>query len=258
MSAKVGNVAFIASHCDVFDDVTTEDPSGRHEYCADGTDAVSRGTITSRTFRRILDRYNLSHKRVLDIGCGTGQYLVHFGIGSVGITTRPDEVEFGRKNDLDIRLGNAERLDSIGFEHGFDVFWANNLFEHLVSPHAFLVHLRQIASPGATLILGVPVVPKIASLLHLQKFRGALADSHIGFYTKKTLALTVERAGWEVAELRSFFLENSTLDRLLDGVSPHFYVVARSNSDFRYSLKKVKEWQGDEAYTDLLRAVGRV
>jgi SAM-dependent methyltransferase len=176
----------------------------------------------------------------------------------MGITTRADEVEFGKNNGLDIRLGNAERLHTTDFEHTFDAFWVNNLFEHLVAPHAFLVHLRQLASPSTVLVLGVPVVPKVVSLLKLRRFRGVLADSHIGFYTKKTLSLNVERAGWKIIEIRTFFIKNSVLDGFLDVVSPHLYVVAHSNPDFAYSLKKVNEWRGDEEYTDLLRTTGQL
>ena len=50
----------------------------------------------SRTFNRILDTLSLRNKKVLDLGCGYGEYLVKFGKESLGITSTVDEVEYGK------------------------------------------------------------------------------------------------------------------------------------------------------------------
>ena len=52
----------------------------------------------SRTFKRIADTYNTYDKRVLDMGCGYGEYMQRFGKNSVGITTTQAEVDFGKEN----------------------------------------------------------------------------------------------------------------------------------------------------------------
>ncbi|MCI0597813.1 class I SAM-dependent methyltransferase, partial [Candidatus Parcubacteria bacterium] len=136
-----------------------------------------------------------------------------------------------------------------------DAIWANNLFEHLLSPHHFLMELRKHAHKDTLLILGVPVVPWAPFLMRLKKFRGSLASNHINFFTAKTLQLTVARAGWKVLSARSFFIDNALLDTFATGLAaPHVYVVAKNNIDFTYPEKKVREWEDDEHYADLLRA----
>jgi hypothetical protein len=137
----------------------------------------------------------------------------------------------------------------------FDMFWGNNLFEHLLSPHAFLVNLKQFAQKDALLILGVPMVPKITALTKVKKFRGSLASPHINFFTKDTYKLTVERAGWDVLDIRSFAFDSKYIDRTTSLLMPHLYLVAKNNSAYRYPPKKIKEWEDDTHYASLLSII---
>ncbi len=211
----------------------------------------------SRTFKNLRDIYGLSNKLVLDIGCGFGEYLRHFGSGSMGITTTEEEVRYAKDNRLDVMFANAERLENLNTNKKFNGIWANNLFEHLLSPHSFLITLKKFANDGTVAIIGVPVVPKPVSFLRLKWFRGALASNHINFFTHRTLQLTVERAGWRVSEVRPFLFKNKILDVLVRPFAPHLYVVAFNNANFTYPPKKLKEWVTDEYYCKLLSITGQ-
>jgi SAM-dependent methyltransferase len=208
----------------------------------------------SRTFRNIVKHFALGEKSVLDVGCSYGEYTAHFGLKSVGITTNPREVEIGLKRGLDVRLGNAEHLEAIGLPNSFDFIWANNLFEHLLAPHAFLMNLRRVGKTETVLLLGVPVLPFPYFLTLLRKFRGAFHDSHINFYSWRTLKLTVEAAGWSTKDVRPFICPVRLLDRLLLFIAPHVYVVATKDLSFAYSRGKVQEWEHDPMYETMLKA----
>lgn len=216
------------------------------------------GASRSRTFQRIVRVFGLRSKTVLDLGCGFGEQLASFGPQSIGVTTNQDEVNEGRKRGLSIVFGNIEELEKISIGSDFDFVWANNFIEHILSPHAFLAKLRSMTNGNTTLLLGVPVIPHVSSLLHIYKFRGALASNHINFFTRRTLALTVERAGWDIVDIRPFVVSHAALDRLLGLISPHLYIVARKNESFRYGLKKVREWNGVVYYEHLLRDTGQL
>jgi SAM-dependent methyltransferase len=207
-------------------------------------DAVSR----SRTFRNIVGGFSLDRKRVLDIGCSYGEFLTHFGKGSVGFTIEPNEVLYAKTKGLDVRLGNIEADECDFAGEKFDVIFANNIFEHLLSPHMFLQKIPRYLGKDGLLILGVPSVPTISLLMRFSKFRGALATQHINFFTHRTLALTVQKGGWNVSQVRSFHMRNRYLDALLHPVAPHFYVIASVNPDFSYHEKRLKELAGYEFF----------
>lgn len=183
----------------------------------------------SKTFNNIVRIFGLDKKSVLDIGCSYGEFTAHFGKGSVGITISKDEVAYGRSKGLDIRHGDIEAKDFI-LEEKFDVVFANNIFEHLYSPHDFLQRVKNYLKPNGILILGVPCIPKVVSLLRLKKFRGSLAVSHINFFTRDTLIRTVESAKWKPIMIRGFHFSNKVIDHALDVVYPHNYVVATPDS----------------------------
>lgn len=210
--------------------------------------------MTSKTFKRIADRYDLPNKRVIDMGCGVGSYLQRFGADSIGITSRPDEVELGKKINRDLRLGNVEFLaDSLSVEEKFDVIWCSNIFEHLLSPHAFLVNLKKFSHQDTLLIMGTPMVPIIPAQLMFKAFRGSLATAHINFFNYHTYELTTNFAGWSTITSSSFYFENNFLNKLVNPFVPTVYIVAKNNPNYRYHSKKLTEWEHDPHYQPLIK-----
>ena len=205
-------------------------------------DGVSR----SKTFQNIVRTFALDKKAVLDIGCSFGEFLVHFGDGSVGISISHEEVAYGKGEGLDIRYGNIEEGE-LALTEQFDVIFANNIFEHLYSPHDFLNKIKKHLAPNGILILGVPCIPKVVSLIHIRKFRGAFAEQHINFFTRDTLIHTATRAGWIPQMTRGFRFLNPHVDALLNPIYPHFYLVATLDPDFHYTEKRMKELSGYSA-----------
>ncbi len=198
---------------------------------------------TSHSFSNLLKMYGLSTKSVLDIGCSEGHYLQCFGEGSVGVTIIPEDVEAGKQKGLQIVLGNIED-PTFSLSQKFDVVWANNLFEHLNSPHPFLMRVKEFLKSEGMLILGVPVIPSLSWLTRFKKFRGAFAVSHVNFFTRRTIRETVRFAGWEVEEARLFRFKNPLLDSLLNFITPHVYVIARPKQDFKYAHKRLLSLEG--------------
>jgi len=198
----------------------------------------------SKTFKNIINIFNLDSKVVLDMGCSYGEFLVHFGPGSLGVTIIQEEVDYGRAKNLNIQYGNVEKDDFDLNGKKFDVIFANNIFEHLYSPHGFLLKIKDYLKSDGYLILGVPCIPSIKQLIKLAKFRGSMASGHINFFTKFTLENTVKMAGWDIMTTRGFHFKNKIIDILLNPIYPHFYVVAKINNNFEYSGKRKKELLG--------------
>lgn len=194
----------------------------------------------SKTFEHILRTFDLCNKSVLDMGCSYGEFLANFGENSVGLTITDYEAEYGKSVGLDIRVANIEEYN-VNLNKRFDVIFANNIFEHLYSPHSFLIETKKYLKEDGILILGVPVIPRPTFLLKTRKFRGSLAVSHINFFTANTLKITVKRAGWQIIDSRSFYFLHRFFDKILFNITPHIYVVAHSKKDFLYHPKRLKE-----------------
>lgn len=175
-------------------------------------------------------RLDLEHKRVLDLGCGPGTYLRHFGPGSVGL-------------DLDPAPAQREGLDARKWELGegipdelagrFDAVWCSNLLEHVLAPHAFLIDIRRALAERGRLLVAVPQATRLAS----GPWGGYLAADHVNFFTPRTLAHTVARAGYQID-----FLGNPSLPalRTVAKFGPTLMVIASPVPDFQYPDKAHK------------------
>lgn len=183
-----------------------------------------------------------SEKKVLDIGCSYGQTLLHWGTGSEAIEVNQRMAEFvealGRKvHRINVEDGMRELEDS-----SFDAAYANNLLEHLLSPHLFLLDLHRILKPHGILAVGHPVVPAwpFDKILALLGFKGWLTSTHIAFFSPRTARLTLERAGFLVK--RQYFSPLLRLSawagRIKAPFATHCLSVCRRIDGFKYPEKR--------------------
>ncbi len=219
-----------------------------------GTEDLRRKVISkyfsSKGFAvNILQRdYEFGDKRILDIGCSYGQSLLYWGADSVGIDVSEDMASLPKALGHDIFLTNVEdRLYHDGCEGEFDGAFSDNMIEHLISPHLFLIRINKILRPAGLLVLGHPTVPFTALAKSLWKryygFEGYLAAEHINFYTPETIALALNRAGFDVIEQwHPLSRRLNRLKKLVGPFSSHCYTVARKIDEWRYSSKRMAEF----------------
>ena len=196
--------------------------------------------VTARP-RRVafaLRHFGLGTKAVLDVGCGAGEHLVHFGPGSMGPELQERLVAEARARGLEVRQWDVSRGLPADLAGRFDAVWCSNFLEHVMSPHLFLLDCRQALRPGGLVIAVVPLTRRLA----FGPWRGHLAADHVSFFTSATLRLTVERAGYEMV-----FLGTHTLPWLprwvaaaLRVVAPGVIVAARPIQGFQYPAKAHK------------------
>ena len=203
--------------------------------------------VPARAVRFVCDTHGLDQRPVLDIGCSHGQHLMHFGAGSAGIDAVERNVDFCRALGFDVALANVE--DGLpDFGRRFDAVFCSNLLEHLVAPHLFLLRLHALLNPGGRLFIHVPTMPPFPLVDRLLKraigHNGYLASEHINAFTPRTLAFTVERAGYVVEDVAFPGARGRRLLRLGEPIFRELGItamaVARPNPGFQYPEKRVE------------------
>lgn len=203
----------------------------------------------SRTNRILVEQYGLGQKRVLELGMAYGQGVIHFGAGSVGLDINPKYVAFAQSIGLEAQVSNVE--DGLPtFEHPFEALLCANLLEHIVAPHLLLMRFRPLLAADGLLCIKVPVTPPawVAKLYRRVAVPLWNIDhdfdysEHINFFTFRTLAWTLERAGYEVIGQHSPLIGAGRLANALlpwaTWLVPSTLTVARKIEAFQYAPER--------------------
>ncbi|MDD5218329.1 MAG: class I SAM-dependent methyltransferase [Candidatus Omnitrophica bacterium] len=97
-------------------------------------------------------------RTILDLGCGTGDFLVHIKDKAVGIDHNLDSVALAQKQRLPVTLGDVLKTP---FESGsFDGIFCAHVIEHFDPEHALalLREIDRLLKPGGILVLQTPVL----------------------------------------------------------------------------------------------------
>ncbi len=102
------------------------------------------------------------NKKVLELGCGTGQLSMYFSIGSNNeiiafdptLTSLNLAKEFAKKNEItNIKFVNADIFDDVLSEDYFDYIWCNGVLHHTKDPYkAFETVIKSLNKNGYILI----------------------------------------------------------------------------------------------------------
>ena len=201
-----------------------------------------------RSFLHIVAKYGLGKKQAVDVGCGYGHYLIHFGPGSIGLDANEKSETFARSIGLEVLDGNVE--EGVPLEpESFEAVWCANLIEHLVAPHLLLSRLHRILKTDGLLIAKVPVIPpwpvRSAARL-LSAPLGYEAAEHINAFTPNTFTFTLRRAGFQPLERISIVLGNplaqSLTAPLTRRLGASITIVARKDPGFVYPEKRLESF----------------
>jgi 2-polyprenyl-3-methyl-5-hydroxy-6-metoxy-1,4-benzoquinol methylase len=159
-------------------------------------------------------------KRVVDFGCGPGnlsRFLAQRGCSVVGVDINPDHAGVAREYCEDVLLAD---LDTVSLRdlfpvQRFDVAIFADILEHLRNPEHLLAETARILAPGGYVIASIPNIAHGAVRLALLDGEfdyqplGVLDDTHIRFFTRKSMESFFEKAGF-------------VLDRVTRTVAPIF------------------------------------
>lgn len=153
-----------------------------------------------------VDAYQLQGKKVVEIGCGVGEYMALMettGAQVSGIEHSLTSVTKGKENGHDIIECFIEDENSLIINGSYDGFYSMNFLEHIPDPGAFLRGIAANLSDGA---VGLVEVPNFDMMLEKALYSEFIQD-HLSYFTKETLCGLLERNGFEVISCESIWYD---------------------------------------------------
>ncbi|HEV7240927.1 MAG TPA: class I SAM-dependent methyltransferase [Thermoanaerobaculia bacterium] len=167
-------------------------------------------SLRGQTRHDLLSRISPAAKNILEFGCGEaplGRALKERQTCRVvGVELDRDAAAIARKRIDDVYCGDVREIVSI-LKEKFDCIVGGDIVEHLDEPWSFLADLRNISTPGGTLLLSLPNVAHasiIADLLHGRfdyVYMGLTCVGHLRFMTRQSIEDMLSIARWEVVSI---------------------------------------------------------
>jgi len=146
-----------------------------------------------------VQRFNLSGKRIIEVGCGDGNYLRYLheaGAIPCGIEPSGPFRQTAAARGFQIADGYVGRAFTVQGAP-FDAFVTRQVFEHVQDPNDFLLGIHRILSPAG---VGLVEVPSLEQALEGGRFYDFFPD-HVNYFSALTFRHALERNGFEVLEV---------------------------------------------------------
>ncbi len=155
-----------------------------------------------KQFQEFVRKYGLYNKKVIEIGCGKGEFLSLMkaaGTKAYGIEYAADSVAFCNEKGLNVEKRYIHYSHEDLNDAPFDCFFILNFFEHIPDINSTLQALHSnLADDG----IGIIEVPNFDMILENNLFSEFIND-HLFYFTEDTLSYVLNRNGFEVVESKS-------------------------------------------------------
>ena len=152
-----------------------------------------------RQFAEFVTKYRLTGRKVVEIGCGKGEYLALMGLAGAdayGLEASPESVAECSRNGLKVVQGYIETESVIVEGAPFDAFFILNFLEHMPDPNTVLTGIRNNLTDGA---IGLVEVPNFDMILQKNLFSEFISD-HLFYFTRDTLGTALRLNGFEILD----------------------------------------------------------
>ncbi len=160
---------------------------------------------------RLLASGGASAGRVLDIGCGSGQFLARLarmGYECHGTELSPETGERASKlPELKLRFG--ELTPQSYPDHSFDLISIWHVLEHLPDPDSALRFCRGWLRDGGALLIAVPNIDSWQARLFGGSWFHVDPPRHLHHFTRRSLTAALEKAGFRVERMRTLSWEQN-------------------------------------------------
>lgn len=174
-----------------------------------------------RRKRRALEKYSDGLGRLLDVGCGEGNFVLEArlsGWDAVGTEVDSHQAALAsRIGGAEVRVGDL--TDCHFEEESFDVVTMWHVLEHLRNPLETLAEVHKLLKPGGLLIVMVPDCSCLAARLFKASWSGYDPPRHLCNFSPDVLEDALVRAGFDridtIHRIGSYDLTRISLEFLI-------------------------------------------
>jgi SAM-dependent methyltransferase len=161
-----------------------------------GGNTLTMKTLRQNQYRQFIDMADLKGKRILEVGCGAGEFLsmiTEFPVIPCGIENNECLVNKARLNGLDVYNDFADTLGHKIKGAPYDAFVQFNFIEHQPRPNDMVQCIRDNLVEGGW---GLVTAPSFEYIEHNCVYE--VMRDHIAYYTEETLACLFVKNGFDI------------------------------------------------------------
>lgn len=145
-----------------------------------------------------VSRFDLQGKKVIEVGCGDGNFLNHLKAAGVsGFGVEPSAVFRSKALSQGHLVEEGYVTRSRTLTHGpFDAFVTRQVLEHIPEIHSFLTGIRRNLHDNA---VGLIEVPSLEKALEDRRYYDFFTD-HVNYFSLDTLTYALNLNGFEVID----------------------------------------------------------
>jgi 2-polyprenyl-3-methyl-5-hydroxy-6-metoxy-1,4-benzoquinol methylase len=139
--------------------------------------------------------------RLLDVGCGNGEFLYRassLGWDAVGVDIDEASVRTCRDLGLNVRVGSIDVLDHA--KEQFDGITLSHVIEHMHAPLEALRSCYCLLKPGGWIWLDTPNLDSSGHTIYKQAWRGLEPPRHLVLFTRDSLCRSLAAMGFSSIE----------------------------------------------------------
>lgn len=139
---------------------------------------------------------NSNKNRLLDLGCGNGDFLVfarELGWDVMGLDVDKGAVKATLSKGINAQLGSIESLNK---EDMFDMITLNHVIEHVYNPVELIQECYKHLNPGGKLWLETPNINSIGLNIYKKYWRGLEPPRHLILFNVSSLSKILRDAGF--------------------------------------------------------------